>query len=52
MSHEMQFDTVTVRREQYEGLLEKAKWLAALEAAGVDNWDGIDYAFELFNEDS
>jgi hypothetical protein len=46
----MEFDTVTLRREQYEGLMEKVKWLQALEAAGVDNWDGISYAHELFLE--
>ncbi len=28
---------------------ERLRWLDALEAAGVDNWDGIDYAYEIFN---
>lgn len=31
---------------------ESLAWLAALEAAGVDNWSGIDYAHELYNEES
>ena len=25
-------------------------WLQCLEDAGVDNWSGIDYAKELYNE--
>lgn len=25
-------------------------FLAALEAAGVDNWDGYDYALEIYEE--
>lgn len=32
-------------------LLEDRYKLAALEAMGVDNWDGYDYAFEDWNED-
>lgn len=26
------------------------EWLRCLESAGVDNWDGVDYAYEMFNE--
>jgi hypothetical protein len=37
--------------KERESLLEDCKWLAALENAGVDNWEGIDYARELLNED-
>ena len=34
-------------------LRERDDWLSCLEAAGVDNWTGIEYAQELFleNED-
>lgn len=32
-------------------VLEKnSEWLDALDAAGVDNWDGIGYAQELYNQ--
>ena len=31
-------------------LREAAKTLAALEAAGVDNWEGYSYAQELMEE--
>lgn len=44
-------DTVTISREEYESLLEDARFLGALEGAGVDNWDGYDFALELLAED-
>lgn len=44
-------ETVTISKEEYESLLEDRKWLQALESAGVDNWQGYDYARELMNED-
>lgn len=44
-------ETVTISKKEYESLLEDRKWLQALENAGVDNWEGYDYARELMNED-
>jgi len=41
---------VTISLEEYESLLESQKWLTALETAGVDNWDGVDFARELYIE--
>lgn len=35
--------------ERYADLLSKEKELQALQAAGVDNWEGYDYAMELLN---
>lgn len=35
---------------EYNKLLEDRNWLRCLEAAGVDNWDGISYAYELSGE--
>lgn len=43
-------DTVNIPRSEYEELLESRAWLEALEAAGVDNWDGFDYAQETYNQ--
>ncbi len=40
---------VVISLEEYNRLLHSASWLQALENAGVDNWGGIDYAYELFN---
>lgn len=42
--------TVTISADQYEQLLEDSSWLSALRAAGVDNWEGYDYAMELLRE--
>ena len=44
-------ETVTITKREYESLKEDAEWLACLEGAGVDNWSGIDYAYELRDED-
>ena len=44
-------ETVTISKKEYESLVEDRKWLQALENAGVDNWEGYDYARELMNED-
>lgn len=39
---------ITIPQSRYEDLLEAESWLQALEKAGVDNWDGIDYAHTLW----
>jgi hypothetical protein len=44
--------TVTITEKEYNSLLEDSKWLQALEGAGVDNWEGYDYAKEIFNEEN
>lgn len=46
-------ETITISLADYNSLLEDSLWLAALEEAGVDNWEGISYAHELYlvNED-
>ena len=31
-------------------LLETQKWADALTAAGVDNWDGYDYAMDMIED--
>lgn len=46
----MNNDMVTIPRREYEALLADSEWLGYLEAAGVDNWDGIEYAYELKDE--
>ena len=42
----MNEETVTIPKERYEELLKSEKRLQALEAAGVDNWEGFAYAIE------
>lgn len=43
-------ETVTITKKEYDALLDNTEWLAALKGAGVDNWDGYDYAIELYKE--
>lgn len=42
--------TVTVAEVYFHDLLEDSKFLYALRAAGVDNWDGYDYVLNLLND--
>jgi hypothetical protein len=42
-------DDETKLRARIAGLEERDSWLSALEAAGVDNWQGIDVAIEMRN---
>lgn len=44
-------DTVTISKKEYKKLQMDAEWLRCLEAAGVDNWEGIEYAIDLREED-
>lgn len=43
-------DTIVISVSEYEQLRKDSDWLACLEAAGVDNWQGIDQAIDLQNE--
>ena len=43
----MNEETVTISKKEYESLKEDALWLRYLKRAGVDNWQGIDYAYEI-----
>lgn len=40
-------ETVTITAERLEELEEAEKRLAALDAAGVDNWSGYDHAMDI-----
>ena len=40
-------ETVTISKKEYDELVEDQKMLRALEGAGVDNWEGYDYAMQL-----
>lgn len=43
-------ETVTISVDEYYKLIEDSCWLAALETAGVDNWEGYDEARKIFND--
>jgi hypothetical protein len=44
-------ETVTIAKSEYERLVRDSEFLGALEAAGVDNWVGYEYAWELMDEE-
>lgn len=37
-------DTITISMEEYQELIDRDFMLTCLENAGVDNWDGVEYA--------
>ena len=39
-------DTITIPLAEYLSLQEQSTFLLYLRGAGVDNWDGYDYAIE------
>jgi hypothetical protein len=41
---------ITISKKEYESLLEDSEKLSALEAAGVDNWEGYDNAMEMMED--
>lgn len=41
---------VTVTTEEYANLMLGARLLGALQACGVDNWDGFDDAIDMLNK--
>lgn len=43
--------TINIPLGEYSQLLDDAKWLRCLRAAGVDNWEGYDYALELVDKE-
>jgi hypothetical protein len=43
-------EMVTITKKEYKRLFKREEWLSCLEAAGVDNWEGFDYAREIKNE--
>ena len=46
----MNNEVVTITLDEYEQLKEDSAFLSALEQAGVDNWDGYDFAREIYQE--
>lgn len=43
-----QEETVTISAKEYDMLLQRDFKLNCLEGAGVDNWEGYDYAMEEY----
>lgn len=45
-------ETVTITRSEYSSLCDDARWRACVEGAGVNNWDGFDWAMEEYYGDN
>ena len=43
---EQEEQTVTILRSEYDELKQDQRLLYALQGAGVDNWEGYDFAME------
>lgn len=46
------FQTVTISVNRYEELIKTERLLECLYATGLDNWDGYDYAIDMFEDES
>ena len=42
----MNMNEVVLTKEEYDELIEDRDFLNALRAAGVDNWEGYDFALD------
>ncbi len=47
----MDEETITISRKLFDQLVKDQEWLGCLEAAGVDNWPGIDEAWRIYREE-
>ena len=43
-------EVVTISKNDYEELLDRDAFLSALEASGVDNWEGYANAVKIYEE--
>lgn len=48
----MNTNEVVLTKEEYDELIADRDFLDALRGAGVDSWEGYDYALELLEETS
>lgn len=46
----MNEETITITKKEYDSLKEDAEFMRALEAAGVDNWEGYSIAQDMIIE--
>lgn len=45
------YETVEVKKHEYEDILRDSRLLQSLYAAGIDNWEGMYDAVEIFYSD-
>lgn len=46
----MTMSNVRLTEAEWEDIQKKLKFLECLERAGVENWDGYDFALEYFHD--
>lgn len=46
-----EISVIPITQKEYDDLLDDSRKLRCLENAGVDNWDGYDWAMEEFYGD-
>jgi len=44
-------DTVTISKDEYDGLVAHENFLSCLLICGVDSWEGYDEAVAIFQDD-
>lgn len=44
-------EMITIPKKEYDMLVEESDFLEALRTAGVDNWEGYEYAFRILEGD-
>ena len=42
--------TIIIKESEYDSMIKRINWLVCLESAGVDNWEGFDYAHDQMSE--
>ena len=47
---ENDWEMITIKKSYYDELMKNDLKLSALDAAGVDNWNGYDDAMDIFRE--
>lgn len=48
----MEEETVTIKKSEYDDLLEDSNFLRCLRAMGVDNWEGYGIAIDHMEKES
>lgn len=43
-------ENITITEKEYKQLLRDSQELQALQEAGVDNWGGCEYAYDILRE--
>jgi len=44
-------ETVTISKKRYQELIDDAFMLECLSSAGVDNWEGYEYACDMYHSE-